>query len=441
MPTGLIQTLSADIDRLKAQGAALNTLATEAGGYTDEQRAQRDRIVADISRLQGDLAGEQQLQAILLGQPAQAVVDDAAVASAARQAPKPFATLGQQLRAVMQTGKNPAQPDQRLFQINDHALKVDAAATGMSETVGFDGGFAVQHDFIPGLLDRIYAGSQLAQYCDRREIGAGFNGVTYNVVDETSRATGSRGGGVQAYWIAEGGSLTASRPKLAQQSIRLGKLAALLYATDELIADDTALESWTDAEVTDELSFMLDDAIYEGSGSGLPQGIINANALVTVSKETNQAAATINADNVEKMFSRMAARSLSRAAWYINQDCWPQIFQLAHVVGTGGVPMYIPAGGLQDAPFGTLLGRPIRPIEQASTVGTVGDIVFADMSQYLLIGKGGVARAVSMHVQFLTDEMAFRWIVRVNGRSKKLAAVTPFKGSNTTSPFVALQTR
>ena len=441
MPTGLIQTLSADIDRLKAQGAALNTLATEAGGYSDEQRAQRDRIVADISRLQGDLDGEKQLQAVLLGAPAQAVMDDAATAALGRQAPKPFATLGQQLRAIVQTAKNPGQPDQRLFQINDHALKVDAAASGMSETVGFDGGFAVQHDFIPGLLDRVYAGSQLAQYCDRREIGAGFNGVTYNVVDETSRATGSRGGGVQAYWIAEGGSLTASRPKLAQQSIRLGKLAALLYATDELIADDTALESWTDAEVTDELSFMLDDAIYEGSGSGLPQGIINANALVTVSKETNQAAATINADNVEKMFSRMAARSLSSAAWYINQDCWPQIFQLAHVVGTGGVPMYIPAGGLQDAPFGTLLGRPIRPIEQASTVGTVGDIVFADMSQYLLIGKGGVARAVSMHVQFLTDEMAFRWIVRVNGRSKKLAAVTPFKGSNTTSPFVALQTR
>jgi hypothetical protein len=62
-----------------------------------------------------------------------------------------------------------------------------------------------------------------------------------NALKDDSRATGSRWGGVQGYWIGEGDSLTPSRPKFRQMNLELKKLAGLLYATSEMLQDATAL--------------------------------------------------------------------------------------------------------------------------------------------------------------------------------------------------------
>jgi len=163
--------------------------------------------------------------------------------------------------------------------------------------------------------------------------------------------------------------------------------------------------------------------------------------VVSVAKEAGQAAATLVTANIFKMWSRMWARSRSNAVWFINQDIEPQLMALDIPVGTGGMPVYLPQGGLSQSPFGTLLGRPVIPVEYAATLGTVGDICLADLSQYILIDKGGVEAASSIHVQFLTDETAFRFVYRVDGQPAWNAPLTPFKGTNTLSPFVSLATR
>ena len=157
--------------------------------------------------------------------------------------------------------------------------------------------------------------------------------------------------------------------------------------------------------------------------------------------ETGQAAKTIVAENIEKMYARLMASSLANSTWHINQDCWTQIFQLSHAVGTGGVPMFIPPGGLSQSPSGTLLGRPIIPLEQCDTLGTSGDIILADWRQYKTIEKGGVAAATSIHVQFVTDETTFRFTMRLDGQPKRLATLTPFKGTVTQSAFITLANR
>jgi HK97 family phage major capsid protein len=75
-----------------------------------------------------------------------------------------------------------------------------------------------------------------------------------------------------------------------------------------------------------------------------------------------------------------------------------------------------------------------------ATLGTVGDIVLADMSQYAMIEKD-VQAASSIHVQFITDQVAYRFVFRADGRPKIAAPLTPYKGSGTLSPFVTLATR
>jgi HK97 family phage major capsid protein len=113
-------------------------------------------------------------------------------------------------------------------------------------------------------------------------------------------------------------------------------------------------------------------------------------------------------------------------------------------VGTGGVPIYMPAGGLSGAPYGTLFGRPVIAIEQAATLGTQGDIMFADLGGgYILAEKGGMKSDMSIHVQFIYDESVFRFVMRVDGQPVRASALTPYKGGAnfTQSHFIALDTR
>ena len=114
---------------------------------------------------------------------------------------------------------------------------------------------------------------------------------------------------------------------------------------------------------------------------------------------------------------------------------------LHQIIGTGGVPVYLPPGGLSGSPYGTLLGRPVMPIEFCETLGTEGDIVLADPSQYVMIDKGDIQYATSIHVAFLTDEQAFRFIYRVDGQPVDNKPITPFKGNANQSTFVTLATR
>jgi HK97 family phage major capsid protein len=70
--------------------------------------------------------------------------------------------------------------------------------------------------------------------------------------------------------------------------------------------------------------------------------LLNSGCLVSVGKETGQAAATVVAENVVKMYSRMFAQSRPNAVWLINQNIEPQLFTMSLAVGTGGVPIYMP---------------------------------------------------------------------------------------------------
>ncbi|WP_197702816.1 phage major capsid protein [Thermoanaerobacterium sp. RBIITD] len=123
--------------------------------------------------------------------------------------------------------------------------------------------------------------------------------------------------------------------------------------------------------------------------------------------------------------------------WYINQEIEPLLFTMK----IGNVPVYIPAGGLSEAPYATLFGRPVVPLEQCSAEGEVGDIILAEMSQYLLIDKGGINAASSIHVRFLYDKNVYRFIYRVDGQSIWNKPLQPYKDSASVSPFVALASR
>lgn len=346
---------------------------------------------------------------------------------------KPFRSFGEQLIAIKNASIPGGKTDNRLFEITD-------AAAGMNETVPSEGGFMLQPDFTTELLQKSNETAVLAPLCYHVPVSG--NGLRAPVIDETSRATGSRLGGVQAYWVAEATEVTAKKPKLAMLELSLKKLMGTSYASDELLEDAAALEAIISRGFSEEIGFLVDAAIVSGTGAGQPLGILNANCLVTVNKETGQLAATILAENVINMYSRMHRTGKTKAVWLVNSECWPQLFQLSMTFGASSYPLFMPPGGLSQSPYGTLFGRPVIEIEQCEALGTLGDILFADFNQYILIDKSsGINAQTSIHVKFLTDETAFRFVYRIDGQPVWKSALTKYKGSATVSPFIALQTR
>jgi HK97 family phage major capsid protein len=317
-------------------------------------------------------------------------------------------------------------------------------ATGLGESVPADGGFLVAQEFINEILKRTYETGILASRCRRIPVGANANGIKIPAISETSRADGSRWGGVQAYWAAEAGTKTASTPQFRQISMELKKLIGLCYATDELLQDATALESIIMQAFSEEFGFKIDDALVRGDGAGKPLGVLNAPCLVTVAKEAAQDADTIATENILKMWRRLWAPSRPNSVWFINQDIETELELLTVAIGTGGVlaKLYDPPGSpTNNTPYGKIKGRPVMPIEQCSTLGDKGDIILADFSQYLLIDKGQMQNATSIHVKFVNDETAFRFVYRLDGQPMWNSALTPYKGSDTLSPFVTLAER
>ncbi|HUT77875.1 MAG TPA: phage major capsid protein [Polyangia bacterium] len=354
-------------------------------------------------------------------------------------------TFGEFLRDVAAAGMGHDRTNRLLAhqKRNLEALRREIrSSTGLNEALPADGGFLVGETYGGQIMARVYENSQVAGRCARMPISGSSNSMKLNGIDESSRANGSRWGGVRAYWIEEGGALTGSRPKFRQVELNLKKLAALVYPTDELIQDAAALESFVMRVAPGEIAFMLQDAIVNGSGAGKPLGFLQAPCLVTVTKETGQEADSIVFQNISKIWSRLWAPSRLNSIWLINQEIEPQLDMLSIPVGTGGIPVYMPPGGASEAPFGRIKGRPVIPIEQAAGLGDAGDISLVDLSQFQLIDKGGVQTASSMHVAFTTDEMVYRFIFRVDGMPLWHTALTPFKGTaNTLSPFVTLGAR
>lgn len=312
-------------------------------------------------------------------------------------------------------------------------------ATGASEGIPADGGFLLDPTLTSEFLAPTHEVGQFSAQARRLPVSSNSNYGWINGVDETSRVAGSRWGGIRGYRLAEGATKTASAPKFRRINWELKKYAVLVYGTDELLQDAAQFSAVVRQGVGEELVFMLNDDILNGDGAAGPLGIMQSGALISVAKETNQAADTIVYANLVKMWARLLPRSKARAAWFVNSDTMPQLDSLALPVGTGALePRFVSYG-----PDGIMRikGKPVYETEFNATVGDLGDIVLADMSQYLMWEKAGIQEAQSIHVQFLTDETVFRFVYRCDGQSALASPLTPYKGSNTQSPFVALAER
>jgi len=426
-------------DLVAEAGTLIDAAEKENRDLTEKEQTQYNALTKEIASATGRIerVEHQMDQEAQLSSQARA----ASGGSVESQEKKFDGTFGDWLIAVAHAGRT----DGREV---DPRLLFEAVASGTNVSFPSEGGFLIPQDFATEIIKHAHEGGQILSRV--RRVPVSGNGLKISAVDEDSRANGSRWGGVQAFWANEADAATKSKPKWRQMDLNLHKLIALGYATEELLADAAAIQATFFQAFGEEIQFKAEDAIINGTGAGQPLGILTSGSLVSVAKETSQVAATFVSENAHKMWARMWSRSRRNAVWVYNQDMDPQLFQLnikvknvagaENVGGFAYVGFRMAGSDGNPGPFHQLMGRPMIPVEYCATLGTKGDIQLCDFTQYLLIDKAPRS-AVSMHVRFLNDEQTFRLTYRVDGQPIWNKPLTPFKGTNTLSPFISLDTR
>lgn len=401
--------------------------------FTDDDQKAFDALVADVKAIESRIQAAMELDGLTDPKDALSVAAQASDIQIVNQPPV-YKNLGEQMLdiMVMTTGSDMRAKSAAA----ERHLKVVNAAAGGSTGIDSEGGYLVETDKSADIMTTAIQTGVLASRCTQQPIGANADSFSYLAGNDRDRSTGTRNG-IQVYRKGEADTIVSSgKAKLQERELRVEDMYGLIYVTNRMLRDATAMAEYTKRCLREQLAFKLDLEIAQGSGAGQCLGIFNSGLLVTVAAEAAQTAATINATNLSKMLARFRG-NMAKAAWFVNQDCMSQ-FPLLTI---GNWPVFVPGGSLANAPFGTLFGLPIVPIEFCKTLGALNDIVLGDFSEYLLIRKGGVEEAESMHVKFLTDEMAFRFITRNNGQPMHDTPITPLNGSNTLSPFVNLAAR
>lgn len=427
----MLKKLRQQLADARKKAEALNALALrENRMLSAEEQKEFDALIAECKDLQAKIASQEALQDLERNAPASAVIE----VGAPEAVKKPWRGKGEQLIAI-------ARATQFRERGQDHLIDARIkAALGGSESVPSDGGFTVEPEYEKDLLQRIYDTGEVMKRCSQMRMNSAR--MIINAVDEDSRQDGSRWGGLLAYWLYEAQQYQGTKPKFREVQLVANKLIGLVYATEELLEDSAAFESYIDAVVPQELSFKGDDAVINGLGAGQPLGITNSTA--TIVQPINGAETSISAQDVLNMWSRLFAPYRRNAVWFINQSLEPKLYPLT--VGSPSLGQYLiytpPGVNGNTSGTGLLMGRPVIPIEQTAAAGTLGDIILFAGEGYLLAQRNEIRADSSIHVAFLTGEKAFRWEWRLDGQPWWKKPLTPkASGAPTLSPFVTLGAR
>lgn len=292
--------------------------------------------------------------------------------------------------------------------------------------VGADGGFAIPPTFANELLSLVMNEDSLLARTDQNQVAG--NTMTFPASEQTPWG----GTGVQSFWTSEGAQGTESKPSIAQRNLQLHKLVALVKVTEEMLEDSTLMGNYITTKTADAIRWETNDAIINGTGVGMPLGILNAPCLIE--SGTRSAGSAFTPADVMTMFARLLPESMGRATWVMHHTL---VAKLPLMV-LGNAIWTPPNEGFKRAPGGTLLGMPVVVSQTCQDLNTPGDVYLADFSKYLSINKGGVRSEWSVHLHFDYDIQTYRAIFRVDGQPWLQTPVSPANGSSTQSHFVNL---
>jgi HK97 family phage major capsid protein len=322
-----------------------------------------------------------------------------------------------------------------------------AGDPSFQEGVYEEGGIFLEVETSMDVVRDMFNNDAILSRCDRRTMTGPTDRLDMISASQDTRkdtATApevSRHGGVRWYWDHELDDLDFSAMKWEKQTVQVKKLRSAYNASEEILQDVGFLTGEVNQVVGDELAFKVQVELMDGLAPGAFIGLLNAPCKIETPKVATQAADTIIYENARDM--KVRQRRFANSVWLIHQFAQPQLESLHIPIGDGGAlvstMIYRPATG--EGAFDTLYGRPVIPIEQCEPLGDAGDIVNVDLSRYVVVDKGGMEMASSIHVFFVYDQRTFKFRVRMGGMPKDKTALQMYKGTDEVSSIITLAER
>jgi HK97 family phage major capsid protein len=305
----------------------------------------------------------------------------------------------------------------------------------MTEQIGSDGGFLVPVEFSSQIHNVSLENEIVMPRCFVQPMRS--NTINLPAMTIGNHSTNLYGGFVASY-TGEAGTISEANPKTRNMELNAKKLTGLIRLSSELAADIPGGTNQIVQICGKGLAWYRDRAFLKGSGAGEPLGILNSGCLITVAKETGQKTDTLVYENFTKMLGRLHPGCFNNSCWIIQVSAIPQLLQLSMAIGTSGnaIPVLSESNGVWK-----ILSRPVVFTEKTEKLGDLGDVLLADLSQYVVGLRSEMRFDMSIHVHFTTDELLARLIERHDGQPLWDSPLTLEDGVNTVSPFVTLEAR
>lgn len=432
-------------DRQKAILAAAESAT--AGELTEEQRTEFDSLDTEYAKNETDiatLAKDAERASRLASRVPTRVTLPTQTARTDAGSPQPAASVSVKGEGFEKDPKR-GFSDHREFltlvmaagqtgRVEDPRLKFMTAGSDEQSTVSDPyGGFLIPAGFAPSALKVMAESDPLGALTNK--VPMATPQVSFNARVDKNHST-SVSGGFVVYRRAETQAVSSSRQQYEQVVLNANSLMGLAYASEEVLArSPISFIALIEDGMRDEFPAKLFNERLNGTGVGQFEGVMNSPALIDVAKESGQAASTIVFENILKMSAR--CWGYGNSVWVANHNCRVQLRSLTQAIGTAGVavPLFTNQDGVER-----LDGRPIYFTEFAQTLGTSGDLMLLNLSQYLEGTLTNMQQAESMHVRFENHERTFKFWMENDGRGWWRTALTPKNGS-TLSPFISLATR
>lgn len=312
-----------------------------------------------------------------------------------------------------------------------------AAGTGMIVGGDAEGGYAI----FPAASQLIQASALeeavVRPRANRIPLGTQILNIPY--LRDNTHSGNIVYGGIMCYFDDELEKSQASRPALSNIELKLKKITALGFVSEEWLKwSPVSLGGWLIPRFGEAVGFKEDVAFISGTGAGQPLGLLNSKAAITVNLEQDQDANTFVLENSSRMLARLRKRNKNSIVWLMNPTMFPQLPQLNVTAGTGGTAVF--TNNVTGAPGQSIWGYPIVETEKIPASGNVGAITLVDLSDYLIADdQAGPEIAQSIHLKFDYGQTAFRLVKYIDGQSESNAPFTPLNGDSM-SPVVKLGT-
>ena len=317
---------------------------------------------------------------------------------------------------------------------------------GLGERIPAEGGFLVPEVLRSQVLSYMTAAIIRPQ---AMVLPMGSLRLAVPTLDNPTQASSTQAlGGLTFAFTAEGASVTTSAPAFGRTVLNARKAAALINAPNELVDDGAgAFGDFLARVIADGYAWFEDDTFLNGTGVGEPQGIISAPCAVGIDRSNSDLVTFLDVVGMYKALhphskQKATMPGVRGATWLLSATAMDQILELYYNPAGSEV---VPPSGWFSAGDGysvgaSILGVPVVVTDHQPALGTTGDVVLADLSQYLIGDR------LEMYVErskagptFIADTSDFRVKSRVDGRYWIQSSTTTEAGQ-TVSPVVVLDT-